>query len=204
MNKKEREKLALRVNARRYQINAMATEFKVKVGMTQTLFDTVLSVVSYHFDVDEERIVSRDRNVNVMDARHAVFYLCRMACPKTSLSSIGSMIGRDHSTVINAMKRCDQLRETDPVYSHKFELAYKDLRARIPDVKPLQLSDRKQREVDMQHMIAAKELITEVFKVWDEYLAELNQDDFMNAMARIRAQGAGRGLVSPLYNSIQF
>jgi hypothetical protein len=186
MNREERKEMTKRVNARRHQINAMATAIKLKVNMNKDLFDTVVGVVAFHYDVDQEELVSRSRHGQIREARHALVYLCRLACPRATLASVGRMFGRDHSTVLHSTSRCQVLREVDDMYDLKFMKAFRELKVLIPTLR------------DTEETSLLRDLVCKMSVAWDRYLDDGQIDEFMNTMAQVRAQSNDLGLATPI------
>lgn len=194
MTREERKEMTKRVNARRHQINAMATAIKLKVNMNKDLFDTVVGVVAFHFDVDQEELVSRSRNGQIREARHALVYLCRLACPRATLASVGRMFGRDHTTVLHSTNRCQVLREVDDMYDLKFMKAFRELKVLIPTLRD---TDNRP-EFNPLEASLLRDLVCKMATAWDRYLDDGQIDEFMNTMAQVRAQSNDLGLATPI------
>lgn len=64
--------------------------------------DTIINVVTSHFNISEEEILSKGRSSNIVLPRHIIMYFCSSLTDNT-LADIGKRIGgRDYTTVINA------------------------------------------------------------------------------------------------------
>lgn len=75
--------------------------------------DTIINVVTSHFNVTEEEILSKSRNSNIVLPRHIIMYLCSSLTTNT-LVAIGDRIGgRDYTTVINAKKNISKKYKED-------------------------------------------------------------------------------------------
>lgn len=67
----------------------------------------ILDVVSEHFHVAREQIVSKSRSSEIVKPRQIAMYLCKNMTD-SSLEMIGSLLGgRDHSTIIHGIKKVD-------------------------------------------------------------------------------------------------
>lgn len=194
MTREERKALVMRVEAKKLHINAMTAEVKLKVKMNQQLFDTVAEIVSRQFGIAVEHLVGRTRHEEVVVARHAMVYLCRLACPYATIASIGKMFGRDHSTIVHSTRRCEELREVDPVYSLEFERCYKILQARIPAIPPRNMTEAQKNKERFNEMIMSRDLMMKFISAWDEYMVSADQKAFMETLAKLRARGAELGL----------
>lgn len=77
--------------------------------------------VASHFDVTVEELLSSSRKREISNARQIAMFFCRRLTSRTH-KSIGMRFGgRDHSTVIHACKRVEDMRETDPAYDQRVE-----------------------------------------------------------------------------------
>ena len=89
---------------------------KERVGGTISSDVTVEDVVrrvSEISKVSEREIVGKSRKMEIAEARQLSMYLCRDIIG-TSLSNIGVYFGgRDHTTVIHAVKTIDKKRKKD-------------------------------------------------------------------------------------------
>ena len=75
--------------------------------------DEIQKAVSSHFDVKQLDLVSQRRAVAIARPRQIAMYLAKRLTTR-SLPEIGRKFGnRDHSTVIHAVRRIEELRGTD-------------------------------------------------------------------------------------------
>ena len=75
--------------------------------------NTIQNTVCGYFNIDPEQLHSNSRKREIVQARQIAMYLSR-ECTNSSLSSIGSQIGgKDHATVLHAIKTVKDLMETD-------------------------------------------------------------------------------------------
>jgi len=75
----------------------------------------VLNMVQKELEIDDIGVKSRSRELS--QARFIYFKLAKKYCRYASLSKIGSVVNRDHATVINGLKRFDDEARYDP-YMH--------------------------------------------------------------------------------------
>ncbi len=74
----------------------------------------IQKAVCGHFRVTSTDLLSKDRHKSVAFARQVAMYLCRRRL-KSSFPELGRAFGnRDHTTVMSAVKRVEQLRKADP------------------------------------------------------------------------------------------
>jgi chromosomal replication initiator protein len=79
-----------------------------------TSVEDIQRAVCNHFRLSNSELVSKDRHKSVAFARHVAMYLCRqrLGC---SFPELGRAFGnRDHTTVMSAVRRVEQLRQKDP------------------------------------------------------------------------------------------
>ncbi len=65
--------------------------------------DRIFDTVCRHYQVEREDLCGKKRNVNIAKARHTCIYLIRQLT-ELSLSDIGKIFSRDHTTVIASIK----------------------------------------------------------------------------------------------------
>jgi len=70
-------------------------------------------VVARHYGVTEEAMRGKRRTSTVVTARQVAMYLAR-SIAKLSYVEIGRQFGKDHSTVLFAVRKIERLRESDP------------------------------------------------------------------------------------------
>ena len=85
--------------------------------------DEIITIVSETFDTRPEYIVGKSRKREIVLARHAAMYLAK-EYTQQSLKSIGlHFAGRDHSTVIHAIKAVEARLDTEPLFKSKLDHA---------------------------------------------------------------------------------
>jgi chromosomal replication initiator protein len=76
--------------------------------------DDIQRLVCHHFKLRAQDLISKDRHKSLAFARHVAMYLCkqRLQC---SFPEVGRAFGgRDHTTVMSAVRKVENLREQDP------------------------------------------------------------------------------------------
>lgn len=77
--------------------------------------DYIIRTVSTHLNIPYDDITSSKRSQDIATARQIVMYLCRKYLSQHSLQLIGRAVGgKDHSTVLNGVKKITALMESDP------------------------------------------------------------------------------------------
>lgn len=76
--------------------------------------DYIARIVSDHMNVPYNDIISSKRSQEIATARQIVMYLCRKHIDHYSLKAIGDALGgKDHSTIINGVKKITALIKND-------------------------------------------------------------------------------------------
>ncbi len=76
--------------------------------------EDIQRAVCGHFRLSNAELLSKDRHKSVAFARQVAMYLCRQRL-KCSFPELGRAFGnRDHTTVMSAVRRVEQLRQRDP------------------------------------------------------------------------------------------
>jgi chromosomal replication initiation ATPase DnaA len=83
---------------------------------------TPLEGISLLFDLDPDTICGRSRLPDVSAARQALYYALRYRSRPMSLSAIGRLLGRDHSTVIAGIAAAERRAAHDPEYRAALEM----------------------------------------------------------------------------------
>ena len=119
-------KLTLQSSLMHHDID-MSIAQKVVAEIAPTLrrrvsLDAVLHTVSEHYEVPEAKLTESGRGTKeISKARQVAMYLMR-ECSPISLQSIGSRFGgKDHSTVVHAIKSIKKEMETDPSFARLIE-----------------------------------------------------------------------------------
>ncbi len=97
----------------------------------QITMDEIIEIVAESFSTSSEYIVGKSRKREIVVARHAAMYLAKEFTHR-SLKSIGlHFAGRDHSTVIHAVKAVQDRLETEATFRQKLEHAQEVVRRRV-------------------------------------------------------------------------
>jgi chromosomal replication initiator protein len=76
--------------------------------------EDIQKAVCSHFRLSNSELLSKDRHKSVAFARQVAMYVCRQRL-KSSFPELGRAFGnRDHTTVMSAVRRVEQLRQKDP------------------------------------------------------------------------------------------
>ena len=89
--------------------------------------EIIMSVVAEHLGVSVEDIKSKKRTKSIAQARQVSMYLCRMLTSK-GLKEIGMAVGgKDHSTVVNGIKKVEERLDNDPKLESTIEVIKKKI-----------------------------------------------------------------------------
>ena len=79
--------------------------------------DTIKTIVSDYYSISVTQLESKQRTANIAIARHIAMWLCRNLIKDVSLVQIGEAFGgKDHTTVINAIEKVDNLLKENSDY----------------------------------------------------------------------------------------
>ena len=88
----------------------------------KVLIEDIQRMVSSHFNISKSDLVSQRRTRAIVRPRQIAMYLCKTMTPR-SLPEIGKRFGgRDHTTVIHAVQKVEQLMSEDHNFSDDVEL----------------------------------------------------------------------------------
>ncbi len=89
--------------------------------------EIIIKVVTEHLGIPEKDLYSKKRSQDIATARHTVMYLCRKYTV-LSLKSIGNIVGgRDHTSVMNGIKRIEEKINEDELFKSSFDTIIKKL-----------------------------------------------------------------------------
>ncbi len=102
------------------------------VALPTSITERVQAAVSAEYGFDRDALVGAGRSASIAQARHVAVYLTR-ELSDLSLPEIGrSFGGRDHSTILNSIRRIEGLVERDPVLAGRVEALRHDLHSSEP------------------------------------------------------------------------
>lgn len=94
---------------------------------TDALIERVLNAVSESYDVKIEEMKSKKKNEKVAKARQIAMYLIRKLT-ELPLKDIGSVFGRDHSTVISSIEKVESNIKTINNYEEDIDRLIKEIK----------------------------------------------------------------------------
>lgn len=102
----------------------------VKIESRVITCENVLTLVIQTFGIDLKSINSKSRKKEIVQARQAAMHLCKRYTTQ-SVCRIGTIIGgRDHATVLHAIKAVDDMLECDAAFRTKYEQVEQQLKSR--------------------------------------------------------------------------
>ncbi len=84
----------------------------------QVITDKILKIVAKRMNIDENEIKSKSKRKEVATARHIVIYFVKK-CTSYSYKQIGSIFGRDHSTIINSVDVVENRIKSEPLFERE-------------------------------------------------------------------------------------
>lgn len=101
----------------------------LKIKVKQAGLAEIKNLVVEHFEISEQQIFSKSRLQKVARARQVAMYLARQATEK-SLPEIGKYFGgKDHTTVMHAIRRVEELAISDSATQNDLEVLTKKLKS---------------------------------------------------------------------------
>ncbi len=94
---------------------------------TVTLIEKIINAVSRFYDIPIESMKSKKRTNNIVNARHVAIYVIK-TLTDLSQKEIGSIFGRDHSTVINSLETVDRNMRTINNYKENIDKIIKEVK----------------------------------------------------------------------------
>ena len=87
----------------------------------------IIEVVSEHYNISMEKMLSKDRSKSVSKPRQIAMYLCKDMTNST-LDGIGQLLnGRDHSTIIHGYKAIEEEYNTDEEFKKQIDTIKKKI-----------------------------------------------------------------------------
>jgi len=74
----------------------------------------LITAVAAYFGLRVETLLSRNRTRYVAEARQAAGWVLRCAYPSLGLIDIGTLLGRDHTTVMFGLRAVEDRMDADP------------------------------------------------------------------------------------------
>ena len=109
------------------ELAARVMRMIIKIEAKVITCENILNLVIGTFGVDMKSINSKSRKREIVLARQAAMYLCKQYTTQ-SVSRIGTIVGgRDHATVLHAIKNVSDLLQTDPEFKRKFDAVEAEL-----------------------------------------------------------------------------
>jgi chromosomal replication initiator protein len=91
--------------------------------------EDIQRVVSKHFNVSKQDLLSSRRTRTIVWPRHIAMYMAKSLTPR-SLPEIGRRFGgRDHTTVLHAVRRVEECLKTDPALAQELDVLRRMLEA---------------------------------------------------------------------------
>lgn len=89
----------------------------------------VLVVVADRYGIDVDYILGPTRYQNVAECRIVCYWLLRELC-KLSYPLLGLAMGRDHTTVLYGVRKCERMREKSEAYREVTDTLKREIEAR--------------------------------------------------------------------------
>lgn len=183
----------------RKKISAMTATIKLNKHLRQERGEIILDAVCTVFETTKKDVCGRSRLRHCTEPRHAYIYLYNMLSPRVSLTEIGRRLGRDHSTVINSIRRCQDLIQSDASYAEKVGEVVKMLQASHPWLVDDGKKKLKSKRTWTQYQLtSAANLTLDFINAWDTYIETGDANEFMSncTIIRLHAMGLDRATLN--------
>lgn len=158
----------------------------------------IMSTVCSVFRVLPSEVEGPSRAREYANPRHAYCCLCSAIDPASTLSGIGDTINRNHSTVINSITKCNDLRETDLDFANDFNKCVSLLeKSQNQDMQRIKfntehiLRRNNQRQREMQQALTAISIVQDFMAAWDKEMK-----DVIGAKANQKLTPRARGIIA--------
>ncbi len=84
--------------------------------------DTIKKRVAAHFDISIEDLIGTRRHISVARPRQIAMYFCKKFTKRSFPDIASRMGGRDHTTVMHAVKRIEELANADPKFASLLQI----------------------------------------------------------------------------------
>lgn len=85
-----------------------------------TISGTIVTTVCHMFRIKREQMMSRTHSSRIMLARHLAIYCCRQIA-RLSTTQCGIVFGRDHSTILSALRKIEKMRSASKEFDARVE-----------------------------------------------------------------------------------
>ncbi len=103
-------------------ISRMLSHLVLSGEQKRVRIEDIQKVVARHYDVSKNDLLSNRRTRVIVRPRQIAMYLAKQMTPR-SLPEIGRRFGgRDHTTVLHAVRKIGELKGEDPKLAHEIEL----------------------------------------------------------------------------------
>lgn len=120
-------------------LTELLSEFRYNIraelygGVNHKGIDDIIKDVCLEYEVSYDKMVSRSRRSNIVQARHVCMWLIRnkIVNNKLSLNDIGELLLRDHTSVMHGVKSIDNYIFSDSNFRHRLMIQCNRLGSRV-------------------------------------------------------------------------
>jgi chromosomal replication initiation ATPase DnaA len=123
---------------------------KIDIRLNTAQWCDVMRIICQLCDITPDDIYSNTRVQNIVYARHLFSYLCRKEL-RLSLQTIGRIINRDHSSIINAVRKAQDLIDYDKQYRQLYKQTIKLLGSYMHEEPIIKYTHTKERKRDVAY-----------------------------------------------------
>lgn len=111
-----------------YHWKSISCKFPLlKIRTNNIAFEDIMILVCGQYGITARAMRSKNKKREVVDARQVAMVLILKHIPKANTKTVGQYFKRDHSTVVYAKRKVQDLIETDSLFRFKFDKIDKEL-----------------------------------------------------------------------------
>jgi len=186
------------MEAEKQELHGMAKRIKDNQVSSENLQKEIMRIVCHVYGVTRDLMIGPNRTQPLANARHAYCQLCSALDPSATLVQIGQSIGRGHCAVINSIKKCNALRETDIDFAGLFHECVEAIaESNSKDVRRIKfntdhiLRRNTQRQREMQQALTAVTIVNDFMEAWDKEM-----QDVIGKKANEKLTPRARGIIA--------
>lgn len=104
---------------------------RVKNNVPESIVDLdekkIIESACHTLDISVNVLLSTTRKRAITEARHMICRILYVSQGSLSLKKIGKLLNRDHSSIIYAIKTCNDMLDTCPDFESRYNLIMKNL-----------------------------------------------------------------------------
>jgi len=121
---------------------------KIKAERLENDFKTIVSVVGFFFELNNETIISpKNRFQKIVHARSCVMFLATRYLPTLTKAALGKLLGTDHTGVFYGLKRLNEKIISDKKIASEISMLEQLLSEKMMLVSDVSISSHSSTEI---------------------------------------------------------